>query len=181
MLATPGRLPEGSQWRYEVRWLGLRVLPEITGGTLRLTSRTGRDVTARFPELAGLAGLVGDTVLDGQLIVLDAGRPSPAALAERIRGRRTRRAAVLIAFDVLRLYGVSLLHRPLDERRATLERIVAGAPDCVALSPVYDDGPALLAATRSRRLDGVVAKRGDGLYRPGVRDPSWVDVTHDRA
>lgn len=176
MLATPGRLPEGAPWRFEVRWPGLRVLAEITGGAVRLATRDGRDVTDWFPELAELGGLVADAVLDGQLIVLDRGLPSPVALGPD--RRRQDGSAVLMAFDVLRLYGIPLLHRPLDDRRATLERIAAGAPGCLALSPVYCDGRALLAATRARRLHGVVAKRGDGPYRPGVRDPSWVEVLH---
>jgi bifunctional non-homologous end joining protein LigD len=196
MLPIPGRLPEGPQWRYEVSWDGMRVLAEVTGGTLRLTSRIGRDVTAHFPELTGLVDLVGDGLFDGEVILLDAGLPSSVALADRVRVTRSRRPArtthqvsqhhpaVLMTFDVLRLYGVPLLHRSLDERRATLERVGLervgiGAARCVALSPVYDDGHALLSATRTQRLEGVVAKRRDAPYRPGVRDPSWVKVAHE--
>jgi bifunctional non-homologous end joining protein LigD len=48
----------------------------------------------------------------------------------------------------------------------------------VTLSPVYDDGAALLTATKRHRLRGVVAKRADSVYRPGVRDPAWVRVPH---
>ena len=202
MLPIPGRLPEGTQWRYEVSWDGMRVLAEITGGTLRLTSRTGREVTTHFPELTGLVDLVGDGLFDGEVILLDAGLPSSVALADRVRITGSRRPArmthrmsrqmaqrcpaVLMAFDVLRLYGVPLLHRSLDERRATLERVDlervgVGAARCVALSPVYDDGHALLSATGTQRLEGVVAKRRDAPYRPGVRDPSWVKVVHEHA
>lgn len=188
MLATPGRLPEGQQWRYEVLWDGLRVLAEVTGGTVRLTSRTGQDVTPRFPELAALADRVDDGLFDGELVVLQDGVPSRAALAERMRATGSgpaRRAAerlpaVLLAFDVLRLYGVPLLQRPLDERQGTLQRVGLDAAGSAALSPVYDDGRALLSAARRHRLAGVVAKRRDAPYRPGVRDPSWVEVTHDR-
>ncbi|MDQ4020238.1 MAG: hypothetical protein M3257_01050 [Actinomycetota bacterium] len=193
MLPIPGRLPDGPEWRYEVSWEGMRVLADITGGTLRFTSRTGRDVTAHFPEFGGLVDLVGDGLFDGEVILLDAGLPSPVALADRVRVTRSRRPArmsrqmcphrpaVLMIFDVLRLYGVPLLHRPLEERRATLERVDVDAARCVALSPVYDDGRALLSATRHQRLAGVVAKRCDAPYRPGVRDPSWVKVVHEHA
>ncbi|MGH3993432.1 MAG: DNA ligase, partial [Pseudonocardiaceae bacterium] len=72
------------------------------------------------------------------------------------------------------LYGVPLLPRPFDERRATLERVGADAAPHVTLSPLYDDGLALLTAARQHRLPGVVAKHADSLYRPGARDPSWV-------
>lgn len=177
MFATPGPLPEGAQWRYEVEWAGLRVLAEVCDGRLRLTTHDERDVTARFPEFGGLAKRLRDGVLDGEVIVLDAGRPSAAAVARRLRGGSPDAGpATLMVFDVLRLYGVPLLHRTLDERRATLERVGVDEAGNVALSPVYDDGPALLTAAALHRLGGVVAKLADSPYRPGVRDPSWVTV-----
>ena len=83
-----------------------------------------------------------------------------------------------MAFDVLRLYGVPLLARTLAERRATLERLELTAVPNLALSPTYTDGPALFAATAQRGMEGVVAKRGDGVYRPGTRSPGWVKATH---
>lgn len=184
MLATPGRLPEGPRWRFEVLWNGLRVLAEATGGTLRLTSRNGCDVTTRFPELAELADQVDDGMFDGELLVLRDGVPSSAALADRMRATGSGQArrisqrlpATLMVFDILRLYGVPLLRRRLDERQSTLERVGVDAVGSVALSPVYDDGPALLSAARRQHLAGVVAKQRDAPYRPGVRDPSWVQV-----
>lgn len=115
MFATPGGLPEGPQWRYEVMWNGLRVLADATGGTLRLTSCSGHDATGRFPEIAELA----DRADDGLRV---------------------------------------------------------DAAGSVALSPVYDDGRALLSAARRQHLAGVVAKRRDAPYRPGGRDPSWIEV-----
>jgi bifunctional non-homologous end joining protein LigD len=185
MFATQGRLPEGPDWRYEVHWAGLRVLVEISEGRLRLTSRSERDVTARFPEFAYLADRLRDGLLDAEIVILEGGVPSAAALSRRLRapGRSRPRGGpegpgALIVSDVLRLYGVPLLGRSLDDRRSTLERVGVDDSQRVALSPVYDDGPALLAATRRQRLPGVVAKRADSPYRPGIRDPSWVEVTH---
>jgi bifunctional non-homologous end joining protein LigD len=195
MLATPGRLPVGPAWSYEVKWDGMRLLAEVTtdpAGERRqwLSSRTGRDVTRHFPELAGLAGGLPDVLLDGEVVSLVDGAPSFAALADRFHRVPTpaevaARPVVFMVFDVLRLYGVSLVDRPWSERRATLERLGplddgdggAGAGRA-RLSPVYDDGPALLAATGEHGLEGVVAKRRDSPYRPGRRSPSWVKVPH---
>lgn len=189
MLATPspepGRLPTGADWVFEVKWDGIRVLADASDGDLRLLSRTGRPVTAAFPELACLAELP-DVLLDGEVVALDdTGRPSFPALQERIHVRDPARARRLartrpvsyVVFDVLRLYGVDLTGRPLAERRATLERLPL--PDGpVQLSPLYEDGPALLAATREQGLEGVVAKRRTSVYEPGRRSPHWVKVPH---
>lgn len=183
MLATPGDLPIGPEWLFEVKWDGMRLLADVVDGSLRMASRSGRDVTANFPELAGLAQLAPDLLLDGEVVLLEHGVPSFRALADRMHTPVEERVALArpvtyMAFDLLRLYGVPLLDRPLHERRATLERLDAAAVPALQLSPTYTDGEALLAATGARGMEGVVAKRRDGAYRPGLRSPGWVKTTH---
>jgi bifunctional non-homologous end joining protein LigD len=73
-----------------------------------------------------------------------------------------------------------LLDRPWHERRATLERLDLAGHPAVALSPVYPDGPALLAATAQRGMEGVVAKARESGYRPGRTSPDWVAASHRR-
>lgn len=183
MLATPGVLPVGAQWCYEVKWDGMRLGIDVTGGMLRLTSRTGRDMTPNFPELAGLAGVADDVLLDGEVVLMVDGVPSFAALSERFHSAPTAaevraRPVALMLFDVLRLYGVPLLDRPLDERRETLTRLdLASAPN-VQLSPTWDNGQVLYEVTRDKGLEGVIAKRRDSLYRPGLRSTDWIKVPH---
>jgi len=185
MLATPGSLPTGTDWLYEVKWDGMRLLADVLDGVLTLRSRSGRDVTTHFPELADLLQLAPDVLLDGEVVLLEDGVPSFTALADRmhrsVEERTARRQPVtFMAFDVLRLYGVDLLARPFHERRATLERLDTAGLTTVSLSPIYTDGRALLAATGQRGMEGVVAKRRDGTYRPGKRSTGWVKVTHRR-
>jgi bifunctional non-homologous end joining protein LigD len=185
MLATPGALPIGPGWVYEVKWDGMRLLVDVVDGVLTLRSRSGRDVTTHFPELRDVLVLAPDVLLDGEVVLLENGVPSFSALADRMhrpieeRAARTR-PVTFMAFDVLRLYGVPLLDRPFHERRATLERLDTDAAATVSLSPVYPDGPALLDATAQRGMEGVVAKQRDAVYRPGRRSPGWVKVTHRR-
>lgn len=55
MQAVSGPLPRrADEWVYEVKWDGMRALATIAGGRARLRTRTGTDVTSRYPELAGL-------------------------------------------------------------------------------------------------------------------------------
>src|SRR4051794_17659436 len=52
MLATPvAAVPRGAGWVHEVKWDGVRVLADVRGGALTLTSRAENDVTAGYPEL----------------------------------------------------------------------------------------------------------------------------------
>jgi bifunctional non-homologous end joining protein LigD len=176
MLATPGDLPVGPEWVYEVEWDGLRVLAEVVDGGLHLVTPDGDDVTPCFPELAALTHLVPDVVLDGTIVMLTRGRPDAEALAARLRGAPGPHATLMLS-DILRLYGVELHDRPQDERRGTLERLDLERTAGVALSPVYSDGPALRAATLQRGLPGVLAKRRDAPYRAGPAT-TWVRVGH---
>ncbi len=101
----------------------------------------------------------------------------------RSRGQAAELAAEcpvsFIAFDLLRLYGVDLTGRPLAQRRATLARHAADHPQWT-VSPLFDDGPATEAAARQHGLEGVVAKRLEGTYRPGTRAADWVKVKFAR-
>jgi len=185
MLATPGQQPIGDDWLHEVKWDGMRVLADVTATGLRLLSRSGRDVTVSFPELVAVTGGVKDALIDGEIIALRDGAPSFAALADRMHVGDARRAEELsqtqpvtvMAFDLLRLYGVDLTQRPLVERRTSLDRL--SLPESTwRSSPVYDDGPALLAATLDQGLEGVVAKRRRSTYQPGRRSPDWIKTAH---
>ena len=186
MLATAtSTIPAGDDWIHEVKWDGMRVLVEVSEGRLRIFSRTERDVTVAFPELAPLADEYADLVLDGEVVVMKAGVPSFAALAERFHVTDARRAAALatqspatlIAFDLLRLYGVDLTARTWADRRATLERLALSGPRWQT-PPVFTDGPALHAATLAQGLEGIVSKRISSPYLPGRRSPDWLKSPH---
>jgi bifunctional non-homologous end joining protein LigD len=185
MLATAGAPPIGAEWLYEVKWDGMRVLADVRDREVRLFSRSERDVTVGFPELAALGSVIQDGMVDGEIIALSDGLPSFTALAERMQVADARRANALaeqlpvtvMCFDLLRLYGVDLLGRPLTERRASLANL--GLPQRNwQLSPSYDDGAVLYSATREQGLEGIVAKRLNSPYQPGRRSPDWVKSAH---
>lgn len=184
MLATRGaEVPTGDGWVHEVKWDGVRLLAETSASGVRLTSRNENDVTAGYPELAGLAGR--DLLLDGEVVVLADGRPSFAALAERMHVRNARRIAALarelpvvyLVFDLLRLDGRDLTAEPLERRRELLEGLgLAG--EHWQVPPTYDDGAMLLQATDEQGLEGIVSKRRSSRYHPGARSKQWLKFPH---
>src|SRR5581483_5191357 len=98
MLASPGELPSGPGWAFEFKWDGVRAIAVVHAGKTRLFARSGAEITAAYPELAGVGAHLDDSVLDGEVVVLDAdGRPSFQALAERMHVREPARAARLAA------------------------------------------------------------------------------------
>ncbi len=186
MLATLAEaVPAGPGWVHEVKWDGMRVLLEAKGGALTITSRTGRDVTVAYPELAPMADLFDDLLLDGEIVALVDGRPSFAGLTKRMHVTSARRAARLagsrpvtfMAFDLLRLLGQELTGQPWSARRRLLEQLDLDGPRW-QVPPTYDDGEGLLAATAEQGLEGIVSKRRDSPYASGRRSPAWLKLPH---
>jgi len=174
MLATAcADPPRGPEWAYEMKWDGYRAIVGIRNGRLRIESRRGNDVTAKYPELAPLAEAVpvDDVVLDGELVVLnDDGRPSFHAIQQH------QRAASYMIFDVLRLDGRDVTALPWRDRRALLERLALSGPTWQTPPVVEGDADVALETATRLGLEGIVAKRIDAPYRPGKRTTAWQKV-----
>ena len=186
MLAVPGELPaDQSAWQFELKWDGVRIIADWPGSTpLVLWSRNGRDVTAAYPELAGLGGDLGslDVAIDGEVVALDeAGRPSFGLLQHRMHVSDPGTAAELaaeipatyLAFDVVRVDGQPTTDLPLEDRRRLLEQLDLDGPAWKTTPAYLGDGDALLEVARSQNLEGIVAKRLGSRYAPGQRSSAW--------
>ena len=187
MLASPGPLPTGPSWGYELKWDGVRALVGFDGTDLRIESRRGIDGTASYPELTALRERLDghQILLDGEIVAFDeSGRPSFNRIQHRIgvygteSAMRSRENPVVLAiFDVLHLDGHSTRSLPLADRRRLLDLLGFDEPGPAwRLSTVHDDGVALLAATQAQDFEGVIAKRLDARYAAGVRSPHWIKV-----
>ncbi|MDR5701916.1 ATP-dependent DNA ligase [Agromyces aerolatus] len=186
-LGTVGALARGD-WALEWKWDGIRVLARVEGGAVRLISRSGRDETARYPELAGLASaLRADALVDGEIVALDEhGRTDFGRLQPRMNVTKPREIAELAAeipvrlllFDVLEVAGTPTIDEPYERRRARLERLVRPGSDVpVEVPPVVEDEPeAALDEARELGREGLVAKRRGSPYRPGARSDDWLKL-----
>ena len=183
------RVPTGAQWLYEPKFDGFRgLLRRSSDGLVRLTSRQGKDLTDWFPELAQAGKcLPGSTVLDGEIVIADdEGRADFGALQRRL-GVSSRRSlqtaancpAILLVFDMLESAGIDLMQLPLIERRHRLEDVLHDLHPCLQLI-VQTSDPDLASEWLGEvpGLEGVVAKRADGRYRPGRRE--WIKVKRRR-
>jgi bifunctional non-homologous end joining protein LigD len=174
MLAGEGSVAglKASQWAFEGKWDGYRLLVESDHGTVRLRSRSGRDVTSEYPQLQSLAADLVDhhLVLDGEVVALDAsGVPRFSEMQNRVRATRIE----FWAFDLIYLDGRSLLRARYRDRRQLLETLAAGG-SLIVPELLPGDGTEALEYARTHDWEGVVAKKRDSTYQPGRRSASWV-------
>ena len=182
MLATSAKdVPAGDDWLFEVKWDGYRAIADIRGSAATLTSRNGNDLTGRFESVAKAlerSVKTPDCVLDGEVCALDEdGRATFSAMQQGKGGTRY----VFVAFDVLEVEGEPLIERPLTERQRRLATLIDRRQHVVQLSEAFDDGPTLFKAAQEQRFEGIVAKKRDSRYFPGIRTREWLKIkTHGR-
>jgi DNA ligase-1 len=173
------------EWVAEWKWDGIRAQVVRRGGEVFLWSRGEELVTERFPEVAAAARALPDgVVLDGELLAYRGGVLPFAVLQTRI-GRQTLPArilaeapAVLMAYDLVEHGGEDIRERPLAERRARLESLLAGGPAALRVSPIVTAPTwAALAAerrsARERNVEGLMLKRLSSPYATGRRRGDW--------
>ncbi len=193
MLAVTGPLPRDQEnWALEMKWDGVRALAYIERGKVRLMSRTERDITVTYPELAGLGSATArrQLLLDGEIVVFgEGGWPQFEALQPRMHVSSASQAARLagqtpvtyLIFDVLQLDGQPLIDLPYSDRRRLLEELdITGS--CWQTPPSFPgaDFDAVRAVSVEHSMEGVVAKRLDSKYVPGLRTDFWRKIKNVR-
>jgi len=181
LLRTDTLPTDGERWEYQLKFDGYRAIAFKSGGTLHLRSRNDNDFSIRYADvMKGLAKLPDETVIDGEVIALDdEGRPSFGML----QNYGSSKAPVLyFVFDVMVLSGRDIMSEPLEMRRALLEKKVLprlGEPVRYA-APLNASLPVLIESVKAQGLEGLVAKRLDSRYEPGLRSGSWQKMRINR-
>ena len=158
---------------------------------VRLQNRKLVNETARYPEIvAALAALPGQHVFDGEVVVLEDGRPSFQRVLERelvsspllIERRSRTLPATYVAFDLLYADGTWLLERPLVERRERLKALFEGrSSEALVDSPfILEKGRTFFEQAVAEGLEGVVGKALQSPYLAGKRNRYWIKSKAER-
>lgn len=171
--------PDGDDWIHEIKLDGYRLVCRVENGSARLTTRTGKDWTRRFPKLAKALGALPlkNALLDGEAVVFDAAGRSRFQLLQNALSEE-RSVPHLVLFDVLHLDGHDLRDVTLTERKRLLRHLLAKAPSRGPLrysDHVRGSGPAFFDELCRRGVEGVVSKRAGGTHHAG-RSRAWLKV-----
>jgi DNA ligase 1 len=188
---SPDSLGPVADWQIEWKWDGIRAQVIHRGGETMVWTRGEEMVTDVYPEIAAVgAALPTGTVLDGEILAWEGDRPLPFQTLQRRLGRKTVNAKLLreapvhlIAYDLLEWGGEDWRGRPLHERRAQLERVIAelkaNAPNlAVQPSPVlavasWEEAAEQRERSRELNAEGFMLKRLDSAYGVGRKKGDW--------
>ncbi|HEY3187863.1 MAG TPA: non-homologous end-joining DNA ligase [Solirubrobacteraceae bacterium] len=176
MLATLVDAPvDRPGWVAEEKYDGIRLVAYKDGRAVSLITRNDIDRTADFPGVAAaIARLPAPTlVLDGEVVVFDAGRVSRFSLLQR---RDDAAAPVYVAFDCLYARGRDLCDRPLRERREHLEREIRTGPALLVARRLEGTGSQAYEQARRLGLEGIILKDESAPYESGARSRAWLKV-----
>lgn len=195
MLASPEetaqdiweRLNAAEVW-LEDKYDGIRAQMHRTAQRVEIYTRDLKPVGAQFPEIMhAAAALSSEVILDGEIIAHAEDKKLSFFDLQKRLGRRDQADLFLpsdvtvkyVVFDVLWKDGVSLLEKPLTERRVELEAI--SLPAGMGVIEVMkagsaDDIEAAFHAARRRGNEGLIAKDALSHYSPGRRGKSWLKL-----
>jgi bifunctional non-homologous end joining protein LigD len=184
-LATLSDHPfSGPKWLFEIKWDGVRTLARVKDGKARLWSRSNREMSNEYPEIAGLAGHVNarEAWLDGEIVVLDsAGKSDFQRLQSRFSVQHPSAQLlegapdVFYVFDVLYADGYDLRPVPLLERKQFLKQILSEDSRIRYSDHVIETGEELYELAVAQQLEGLIAKKIHSAYPEG-RGSAWVKI-----
>src|SRR5436853_6580898 len=169
------RIPEGTDWQYELKLDGYRAIAVKESGELILYSRYGNSFNADFPTIVEALEQLRPKrfVIDGEIVALDGSGRHSFNLLQRSR-KRPIATLQFYLFDLLHLDQENLMPLPLATRRARLEEAFHFLPKNVQLSPRLEgDAETVLRNVTTFEFEGVIAKRRDSVYAAGKAPGTW--------
>ena len=174
-------------WGFEFKWDGIRAVAYVDGGIVKLMSRSGEEITRRYPEIHAMGRALGSrqVILDGEIVALDdQGRPSFEEIQQRmgltseteIRRKMKEVPVTYMIFDVMWQDGHPLLNQQYTERRSALAKLKLSGASWQTPPAEKGGGKAMLQASAKGGLEGIVAKKLDSKYEPGRRSGVWQKI-----
>lgn len=168
---------------FELKFDGIRSIIYKDKNKITITTRNGKNITDKFPELKDIVNISNERcIFDGEIIVEKNNKPSFDAVKERINIKDEIRInklsnsdpATFIVFDIL-YKNKDLSKIPLIKRKEILNKFKN--TDVFLKSKVIEEnGIQLFEFAKKNKLEGIVAKKKDSLYEIGERSETWIKI-----
>jgi bifunctional non-homologous end joining protein LigD len=182
MLATAVDKPfDGDKWLFELKLDGYRAIAKVDGPKTLLYSRNGVDLSKIYPSVTeALKKIKNKAVFDGEIVVLDEkGKPS----FQELQNYTTQSKLPLLyyVFDILSFNDHQLNDIPLIERKKMLKKIVGRKGVVRYCDHILHEGKSFFNQIKKDKLEGIMAKKKDSFYYPGVRTKEWLKVKNNHS
>src|SRR5690554_654008 len=177
MLAKTGKsIFDDKDWIYEFKWDGYRTVTAIENGEVQLYSRNGLSLNEKFaPIAATLQQIEHDIVLDGEMVILNKDGVSDFQALQIYQGEETSNL-VYFVFDLIYLNGHSTTSLSLLDRKSLLKDIleISDLPNVRYCDHIETLGNSFYEQAVNMGFEGVIAKKAQSQYYPGVRSDDWL-------
>ncbi len=167
---------DSNEWIFELKLDGYRAVAELGGNSIKLYSRNGLSFVDRYTAIAqSLEKIKHKAVLDGEIVLLnEKGRPDFQRLQHYDDNQEY--PLVYYVFDLLSYNDENTKDLPLIDRKKLLKKIV-GKNSIIRYSDhIETKGKAFYKKVVAENLEGIIAKKKDSLYHPGVRSKEWLKI-----
>ncbi|MBC7830127.1 MAG: DNA ligase D [Chitinophagaceae bacterium] len=172
---------DDEDWIFEIKWDGYRAVAGIRNGKVELQSRNNLSFNKKFyPITQALEGWNVNAIVDGEIIAItDNGITDFQHL--QAWQKTGKGQLIYYVFDLLWIEGVSVMQLPLIERKEILKSIVPAGELIRYSDHIYNTGNDFFELAIQEGLEGIMAKKADSLYYPGLRTQQWLKIkTHRR-
>ncbi len=174
----------------EAKYDGFRCQVHKDGGKVEIFSRNLERTTPMFPEISEAArSLRAETaIFEGEALAFNEATGELFPFQVTMQRKRKYGIAAMakeyplrfFAFDLLLVDGEDLTERPYIERRKRLEKLIEGGEVIEPARTFVTDDPGEIHRHFEEfvetGLEGVVAKRLDGVYAAGSRNFNWIKL-----
>jgi bifunctional non-homologous end joining protein LigD len=177
MLATLVDKPfDKKGWVYEVKWDGYRALAFMNNGKVELKSRNDKSFNEKFyPIYNSIKDWNINAIVDGEIVVISESGVSSFGNLQNWRSEADGELIYYI-FDIIWLNGKDLTNLTLLERREILKQVMPKDKN-IRLSELFkESGTDFYMAAKQNGLEGIIAKREDSSYYPGLRTDNWLKI-----
>lgn len=170
---------------YELKLDGIRCIAYLEKGKVTLRNKRNKDVTALYPELAGMHRCTKTRcILDGELVAFTGGKPDFYAVQRRSLMTDAFKIGItcmqnpiqFVAYDILYIGKVRITDKPLMCRKKLLAKTVTEGYNLSISRYIEERGKDFYRLTEEQGLEGIVAKRKNGQYHIGRRTRDWIKI-----
>ncbi len=184
MLARETDQPfDDKDWIYEIKWDGYRAIAEVNHDDVVLYSRNGNVFNTTYPIIVeALKKINIPVILDGEVVIVDKNGKSDFQLLQHYLSDNDHEIKYCV-FDILSINNENTYDLPLITRKKLLKQLISSLKKNSVImysDHIVEKGKQFFETAVESNLEGIMAKKADSLYAPGVRTTDWLKIKHHK-